>query len=141
MSSVTVQDGAVVVRDGAVGTEQACCCDDDGEEEFVCDSACNKTVTVNWSNNGASGTLTYTIADRGTFTDIPGLRVSSSINCRSALDGKWFISVVMCGSAPYTPGNWAAILDAESDGCPPIGGVGWTTVAAGAGSDASASIS
>lgn len=27
MTSLTVQDGALVVRDGALGTEQACCCE------------------------------------------------------------------------------------------------------------------
>jgi hypothetical protein len=138
MTLITFQDGKVVMRDDKVGTEQECCCE---EEEFVCDETCNKTITVNWSNNGASGTLTYTIADRGTFTQIPGLRVSSSISCRTAVDGKWFISVIMCGIAPYTSGSWAAIIDAESDGCPPDGAVTWTTVFGGAGADASASIS
>jgi hypothetical protein len=66
MTSITVQDGQIVLRDGAIGTEQACCCKKcegpceenedcapgcvcvDGEcvEGKDCDCACNCEVTV-----------------------------------------------------------------------------------------------
>jgi hypothetical protein len=35
MTLITFQDGAVVFRDGQVGTEQACCCEDECEGCFV----------------------------------------------------------------------------------------------------------
>jgi hypothetical protein len=41
MTAITIQDGAVVVRDGQVGTEQACCC---SEEEPVCDLSAGEEV-------------------------------------------------------------------------------------------------
>ena len=46
MTLITFEDGKVVFRDGAVGTEQACCC---GEDEpcsgpcVVCEGACQWT--------------------------------------------------------------------------------------------------
>lgn len=138
MTQITVQNGKIITENNKIGTGSGCCC----VEEYDCDTNCNKTITVNWSNNGESGTLTYTIADRGAFVLLPGkFRVSSSINCRNAVDGKWSISVVFCAVAPYGGGWAAAIISALADGCPPDGPVTWTTIYFNPVADASASIS
>lgn len=119
MTQITSQDGKIVFRDGKVGTANGCCC------VTPCNRNCNKTITVEWTNNGASGTLIYTVADGGISEQIFGLRVSSVISCRS--DGKWSVVVIFCAAAPYRGGSVSSIFNADASGCPPIGNIGWTT--------------
>jgi hypothetical protein len=40
MTSITVQDGQIVLRDGAIGTEEACCCDVPCEDNPFGDCEC-----------------------------------------------------------------------------------------------------
>ncbi len=46
MSSITIQDGKVLLRDGAVGTEQACCCDDSSRIVKCCYAGVCAEVTA-----------------------------------------------------------------------------------------------
>jgi hypothetical protein len=52
MTSITVQDGQIVLRDGAVGTGQACCCGCAACP--YCSSGCVQVVLSDWSGS-ASG--------------------------------------------------------------------------------------
>jgi hypothetical protein len=64
VTRITLQDGKIVLRDGKVGTEEACCC---GACECVeCDKLYNVSVTVEGSKLGAV-TKTFAIDDPAFF--------------------------------------------------------------------------
>lgn len=76
MTSITFQDGKVVLRDGQVGTEQACCC---GRCECVeCDKLYTVSVTLDGSKLG-SVTKTFAIDDPASFFECFGA-VDASCN-------------------------------------------------------------
>ena len=105
MTLITVQDGAVVMRDGQVGTEQACCC---GDEECTCEQLvyddCPAEFTVTYDAEGSfdpdcDTTMTYTIAKAQLDPADPVTRgwqggvvnfVSVTLFCQ---EGRWVLNI------------------------------------------------
>jgi hypothetical protein len=121
MTLITFQDGAVVFRDGQVGTEQACCCG----TEPSCDENCTKTLTVSWSYKGDSGTITTAIpGNQFQFIGSADLNFVL-VNIFCADNGKWNVVVQFCAFFPNPSDIWEARdITADPDGCPPDGDVG-----------------
>jgi hypothetical protein len=126
MTTITTQDGRIVMRDGKVGTEEACCCCPP-----ACGQNCSQTVTVNVSVAGYAAQLIFTVADGGDFyaeffnlTDF--ISVFAFISC-ALVNGcaTWTLVVGVCWENGPNQGSedWEGIIDAANDGCPKTGGV------------------
>ena len=61
MTKITLQDGKILMRDGKVGTEQACCCNK-CLCELDCDVVQNASITFYGTKNGTV-TVSYPSAD------------------------------------------------------------------------------
>jgi hypothetical protein len=128
VTRITLQDGKVVLRDGQVGTEEACCCEDCASE---CGQDCPQTVTVNVSVAGYATQLAFTVTNGfGSYFENFGLfdflSVSAFIFC-ALIDGcaTWTLVVTVCwqNGANIGSEDWEGIIDATNDGCPKPGGV------------------
>lgn len=135
MTSITFQDGKVVMRDGLVGTEQECCCGGVGCED--CPLTCCLTIegrntceggtaiiatdpdliVVNWGQTENSSTWEYLSPERDIFIDV---------TIEPCTDGVIALDVILNEGLPGGPSpttsstrRWAnarAILG--DDGCP-----------------------
>jgi hypothetical protein len=125
MTTITVQDGQIILRDGKVGTEQECCC-----IECQC-PACSETFvfTVVWAGVTATtgqcfGAGNYTgfgfFADDNSFAFV---NVSATCN-----QGNWTLEAVLSYGDPECVGASRYSLqiscaDVEEDGFPAAGAV------------------
>lgn len=133
VTPITIQDGAIVVRDGAIGTEQACCCDNScplGEcqitIEFLDENGCEddvfdlylknptslverfiQTVDLKSSPSGGCGDLSKTYAN----ISIPVTVTANDFdaNCEVII-GLRFVSPNCCGT-------WARFRIRRPNGC------------------------
>jgi hypothetical protein len=128
MTLITFQDGTVVVRDGKVGTEQACCC-----EDCVCEELCeglsfDVQASIGGMTVNASTTLPGTAVQRFDKNDGSGdyIEVTVVVGCgKLGPDGEcgWEFSVGVC----YQSGGiingetFAAFQPQDADGCPDVG--------------------
>ena len=125
MTLITFDGGKVVLRDGKVGTEQACCC------SAVCGDNCLDTVTVDVSVAGYAVTLTFSVADGSdTHSEFVGLfdyfLVSAFITC-ALVDGAplWTLVVSVCwqNGNDFGSEDWEGEVLADGSGCPETGSV------------------
>jgi len=128
MTLITVQDGKIVMRDGQVGTEQACCCCcTAGDTQY----APNATVSVTEDISGCEGWGDTTII----ALDLP------MISCgvfegpgRIGLPPEAVEGYPILYTAIYNgDGTWTIIIDQDTDiffGAVPIPGAGGNTVVA-----------
>jgi hypothetical protein len=110
---LTVSDGALLVRDGKVGTEQACCCD----QECVCPTECVEGLQVSLGNEPTCADNVYS-----DFVECTGGVYSVTMYCN---EGIWIVSV--SGSCFENGGtcffSYEAQLECEADNLPPAGPV------------------
>ena len=109
MTAITIRDGKIVLRDGKVGTEQACCCD---ECSGPCDSAGDCGTGCDCVNGQCVGLCVETPNEIWTdcTEDCPNLD-----NCTT--------QCIPAGTGPpnIPPcGVWVKFADASSD-CIPCG--------------------
>lgn len=113
MTLITFQDGAVVFRDGQVGTEQACCCD----QECVCPNACVAGLEISLGVSPVCIDGIYS-----DFLNCVGGGISATMYCDNGL---WLVFVSVCcfenGGACFY--SYEATLECESDNLPPAGNV------------------
>jgi hypothetical protein len=134
MTTVTFQDGAVVLRDGKVGTGLECCC-----EKCVCPQCDNLTVSVSLDYCGLTASLVIPIpgADSDRAPPLPGpndpfdpdedfIFLDGDIICGELGPGGqcgWLLSLLVC----YKCGNdqngegFTAFIAQGEDGCPELG--------------------
>ena len=121
MTLITVQDGKIVMRDGQVGTEQACCCCcTAGDTQY----APGATVSVTEDINGCEGQGNTTII----ALDLP------MISC-GVFEGPGTISgdPAVYKAIYNGDGTWQTLIDDVSDNfflAVPIPGAGGNTVVA-----------
>lgn len=114
MTKITLQDGRVVLRDGKIGTEQACCCG----EECVCPADCVDGLQISLGNEPTCAGGFYS-----DFLDCTGGGISASMYCS---DGEWLVFVSVCcfENDGLCFASYEAVLECESDNLPPAGAVG-----------------
>jgi len=146
MTLITFQDGSPILKDGKVGTEQACCCDGGG-----CAASCEDELTVTGSIGGMTATVITTIPGAGAarFDKNDGsgdfVAVDASIICGAFGPGgalAWAVVVGVCyqSDGSVNGESFAATVPLEPDGCPPSGNVGLACVPFGCASTATGTV-
>lgn len=112
MTAITVQDGKIVMRDGKVGTEQACCCGG-----CVCTGECVEGLQLSLGNQPTCA--------GGFYFDFIECRSGVIVASMHCSEGRWVIGVTACcaeidGVCAF---DYAAELQSESDCLPPAGNV------------------
>jgi hypothetical protein len=127
---LTVSGNALVVRDGKLGTEQACCC-----EQCVCPNLCSGiTFDVEASIGGmtvnASAAIPGTAVERFEKDDDSGdyIEITLAVACGEVGPNNecgWGFSVGVCyQSGGIVNGETLqAFQEKDSDGCPDVGAV------------------
>ena len=127
MTRITLQDGKIVLRDGKVGTEQACCCDD---EPCVCPPCSDDfSFSVTWA--GLTATTNICFVDGSYFgvaNEFPPNGFITLEVTASCEIGNWLLAATLC----YQEGNCNAASryslvvpceDTDADGFPAAGAV------------------
>ena len=111
MTLITVQDGAVVMKDGKVGTEQACCCGDQDDCCRCCLCADGSEPTLNGLATADSVTWSgWNGTEYATFD----VNLSGKCCCCDLLTD--VISGLTNGTTPATPDNVAALFGSAMPG-------------------------
>jgi hypothetical protein len=128
MTLITFQDGKVVLRDGKVGTEQACCC-----QECVCPELCDGiTFDVQASIGGmtvtASSPIPGTDSQRFDKNDGSGdyIELTLTVVCGElGPDDEcgWLFTVGVCyqSNGVVNGETLEAFQAKDADGCPDVG--------------------
>jgi hypothetical protein len=116
MTRITFQDGKVVLRDGQVGTEEACCCG--GECE--CPNECVENLAISLGGNPECFGGFYS-----DFLNCAGGGISAVLQCN---DGQWLVFVSVCcfENSGLCFASYEAVLECEPDNLPPAGAVDLT---------------
>jgi hypothetical protein len=122
VTRITLQDGKIVIRDGKVGTEEACCCGGACD----CPPDCVDGLEVSIGNNPicSSGSYSDFIAENQGFTTFSAFMI--------CVDGLWLVSldvlVVDLNNFTFCAYTYTANLAPEADCLPPAGVVDLTLV-------------
>lgn len=132
MTLITMQGGAVVMRDGKVGTEQACCC----PGECICGQNCTQDIQVDFVKGDLSGTINVAPGAFGSanlFSNTQFALVTVTSSCGTlGPNGEcgWLIEVLVCGCVddanfPFNcdafSSTWHAFAPVDGNGCPDVG--------------------
>ena len=136
MTRITFQDGKVVLRDGKVGTEDACCCG-----ECVCPECegLNVSVTIEFCGRSVALTIPVPGTDFGRDPIEPGpndpfdpdadyLIVSGDMTCGELGPDEecgWFLSLFICYQCNNIQDGegYNAFIPKGDDDCPQLGPV------------------
>jgi hypothetical protein len=118
--AITIQNGSIVVRDGKIGTEQACCCGGCSgpcDDENPCPEGCACVDGECVAVTSCAGTCVWTNdADfegppvGGWYLQVPGCEDEENCQCGDP--------VALCGEAPeYDPEDPEGTVDDCTTGC------------------------
>ena len=124
MTPLTVEDGKLVVRDGALGTEQACCCA--GAGECNCEASCDGTFELEIEGNTLPGFSGMVLCTGGSGEYFTVRQVAwNYVGC---VDGKRRVSVQVSTNCSYDrctrfTNFLYEFQTCDEDGCPSEDGV------------------
>jgi hypothetical protein len=111
MTLITLQGGKLVLRDGKVGTEQACCCD----AECVCPESCLENLRITFGESGEGANCVTSFDGTPLYSD--RLIVAGGYSLfvfMSCIDGQWGARVSRCDPLCAFSGTIDLECDADS---------------------------